>query len=66
MNDDQFKAAKATMPWTEHVFQTGRGNIIQVIDNRGQEVPLFTMTAFLALITRKLSTPAQETQNAAG
>lgn len=55
MNDDQFKAAKATMPWTEHVFQTGRGNIIQVIDNRGQEVPLFTMTAFLKLITAKLA-----------
>lgn len=60
MNDEQFKAAKATMPWTERVFQTGRGNIIQMIDNAGREVPLFTMTAFLMLITAKLAAPAQE------
>jgi len=29
--------------------------IIQVIDNQGAEVPLFTMTKFLTMITHKLA-----------
>jgi hypothetical protein len=64
MTDEQYKAAKATMPWTERVIMNGRHIIIQVIDNRGQEVPLFTMTAFLTMITAKLAqAPAKETTN---
>lgn len=60
MNEQEFKALKATMPWHEQVFQTPRGGIVQVIDNQGREVPLFTMTRFLAMITEKLARPATE------
>ena len=60
MTDEQFKQIKATMPWSERVYQTPRGGIVQMIDNRGMEVPLFTMTAFLQMITAKLA--AQQAQ----
>lgn len=55
MNDKEYRAAKATMPWTEQSIQRGRHVIIQVIDNRGMEVPLFTMTSFLTKITRAIA-----------
>lgn len=65
MTDEEYKAAKLTMPWTEHSVQRGRQVIIQVIDNRGVEVPLFTMTKFLTMITHKLAhAPAKESVNA--
>jgi hypothetical protein len=66
MNDEQFKAIKATMPWTERSIQVpgSRQIIVQIIDNRGQEVPLFTMTAFLTMITAKLARGVTENSNA--
>lgn len=66
MTDEQFKAAKATMPWTERSVQIAgsRQVIVQMIDNRGQEVPLFTMTAFLELISAKLARGATESSDA--
>lgn len=55
MDQAEFDKIKATFPWTERTFQTRSGGIVQVIDRNGQEVPLFTMTAFLKLITNKLA-----------
>lgn len=67
MTEDEYKAARATMPWTEHSYQTPKGQVIlQLIDNRGQEVPLFTMLAFVTMMTRMISTnkPAKENDSA--
>lgn len=55
MNQTEFEAIQATFPWTERVITTGIGGLIQVIDNQGREVSLFTMTRFLEMITAKLS-----------
>jgi hypothetical protein len=55
MDQAEFDKIKATFPWTERTFQTRSGGVVQVIDCNGQEVPLFTMTAFLELITHKLA-----------
>ncbi|PLC44601.1 hypothetical protein C0Q88_07940 [Ralstonia pickettii] len=65
MDEEQFKKVQATMPWTHHVIPTNRGGLVQVLDNKGQEVPIFTMVAFLEVITRKLARPAQPAQEAA-
>lgn len=63
MTDDQYKLLKATMPWTQQVFQSPRGGIVQVVNNKGEEVPMFDMTNFLVFITNKLTQPitAKET-----
>lgn len=63
MDQKEFDALKATFPWTERLIQTGMGGLVQVIDNRGQEVPVFTMTRFLEMITQKLA--VTETQKTA-
>lgn len=55
MDQAEFEKIKATFPWSERTFQTRSGGIVQVIDRNGQEVPIFTMTAFLEVITRKLA-----------
>lgn len=55
MTDEQFKALQNTFPWTEKVTPTGLGGLVQVIDKNGEEVPIFVMTAFLTLITKKLT-----------
>lgn len=55
MTNAEYQAAKATFPWTEHVVTQGRHTIIKIVDNAGNEVPLFTMTKFLTMITAKLS-----------
>jgi len=55
VNEQEFKALKATMPWTERVFNTNKGGLVQIIDNAGNEVPIFTMTRFLVMITDKLA-----------
>lgn len=68
MNQTEFEKVKATFPWTERAFQTRSGGIVQVIDCNGQEVPLFTMTAFLEMITAKLApkvVPEQQEEKAA-
>jgi hypothetical protein len=54
MTDEQFKQIQATFPWTTHVFPTGVGGLVQMVDRNGQEVPLFTMTDILQMLTRKL------------
>jgi hypothetical protein len=55
MDPKEFEALKATFPWTERqMIVNGMGGLVQVLDNRGNEVPLFTMTRFLAMITNKL------------
>lgn len=55
MNQAEFDKIKATFPWTERVYQTRSGGVVQVIDRNGEEVPLFTITAFLEMITAKLA-----------
>lgn len=55
MDQAEFEAIKATFPWTERVITTGVGGLVQVIDRNGNEVPLFTMTRFLMMITNKLA-----------
>ena len=55
MDQVEFEKLKATFPWTERTIPTKVGGLVQVIDRNGNEVPLFTMTAFLEMITRKLA-----------
>ncbi|MDY7537641.1 hypothetical protein RGU72_05150 [Undibacterium sp. 5I1] len=64
MSEDELNALKATMPWQERLFNTNRGAIVQVVDVNGMEVPLFTMTKFLIMITNKLAQPVKERSNA--
>jgi len=63
MTEAEFKEIKATMPWMERTIATGRGGIIQIIDNQGREVPLFTIVRFLMMITNKLARPIAESQS---
>ena len=65
MEQAEYDAIKPTFPWTERTqVINGRGGFVQVIDVNGNEVPLFTMTKFLNMITRKLAfpPPSGETQ----
>lgn len=56
MTEPEFQELKSTMPWQHRSYQTPRGQvIIQVIDNRGQEVPMFTMVEFLEIVTAKMA-----------
>jgi len=56
MDQAEFEKIKVTFPWTERILTPpiGPGGLVQVIDRNGFEVPLFTMTRFLEMITRKL------------
>jgi hypothetical protein len=65
MNQAEFEKLKATFPWSERVFQSRSGGIVQVIDRHGDEVPLFAMTGFLAMITNKLAVAGGEPQEKA-
>lgn len=65
MNQEEFDAIKATFPWREQIIQTTRGGLVRVLDKNGQEVPLFTMTRFLAMITEKLAPKSAEQEKAA-
>ena len=66
MGQTEFEQLKATFPWTERTIPTRVGGVVQVIDRNGQEVPLFTMTRFLEMITNKLANkPAEAEEKAA-
>lgn len=63
MTEDQFKAAKLTFPWTQRLLTIPhkQGGIVQMLDNMGREVPLFTMLALVqALTARMAAAPAAE------
>jgi hypothetical protein len=70
MDEVEFKAIQATMPWRHVVMPFDRGMIgtrIVVLNKHNQEVDLITMCRFLEVITTKLaakSAPAQESTNA--
>lgn len=61
MNSGEFEKLRQTFPWREHVF----GPRVMVLDKNNQEVPIFTMTAFLAFITNKLAASEQKEEKAA-
>ncbi|MCL2874810.1 MAG: hypothetical protein FWF12_00650 [Betaproteobacteria bacterium] len=65
MDQAEFEQVKATFPWGERVFQTTHGGIVQVVDRNGREVPLFTMTRFLKMITEKLAAKVGDEQKEA-
>jgi len=69
MDEKEFKALQATMPWRHVVLPAQRGMIggqIMVVNNKNQEVDLLTMCRFLEVITNKLAIkPAQEKVNEA-
>lgn len=55
MTEQEFQHVKTAFPWTKRVISVnGVGGVVQVLDKNGAEVPLFVMTDFLELITRKL------------
>jgi hypothetical protein len=55
VTDDEFKRARATMPWTEHNFAQGRQTLIKIVDRNGAEVPLLTMVAFVLRMSAHLA-----------
>lgn len=62
MNQVEFESIKSTFPWTERIVTAPGviGGLVQVIDRNGNEVPLFTMTRFLEMITSKLAPKPEE------
>lgn len=60
MDQAEFDCVKNTFPWHERTLQTKAGGLVQVIDRFGQEVPIFTMTRFLVLITNKMAQKSAE------
>lgn len=55
MNKEHFEQLRATFPWKHRVIPHPQmGGLIQVINNRGQEVPLMDMVAFLDYISERL------------
>lgn len=68
MDEKEFKALQATMPWRHVVYPAQRGMIggqVKVINKNGQEVDLLVMCRFLEVITNKLALkPAEESTNA--
>lgn len=61
MKAAEFDEVRKTFPWTERIVPTVKGGLVQVIDRNGQEVPIFTMTKFLEMITAKLA-PQEEAE----
>lgn len=61
--DEKFnlEEVKKTFPWTEQIAQTPQGCLVRVVDRNGHEVPIFTMTKFLMVITQHM-----DAQKAAG
>lgn len=55
MTSEQMKALKATMPWTDRSVIIGKRTIIQIIDNAGNEVPMFAMIDFVKHTTAHLA-----------
>jgi hypothetical protein len=50
------------MPWHQRIIPNLQtpGTLIQIVDGKGQEVPLLTMTDFVLAITQHLAaTPVQ-------
>jgi hypothetical protein len=64
MTREELAAAKATFPWTMRSTPTRSGQKIQVIDNAGHEVSLFTMIALLEMVTRKMAFKQGDEQDA--
>ena len=62
MNPEEFEQLKSTFPWSEQVYANG---LVQVLDRHGREVPIFTMTRFLTMITTKLAKKPEEAQDKA-
>lgn len=60
MDHKEFEAAKATFPWKEHLMHTATGGLVQIVDNAGNEVSIFTVTRFLEMITLRLAKPAEK------
>ena len=60
MADDTFdlEAVKATFPWQEQVMHSPVGGLVRMVDRNGNEVPLFTMTKFLMVITNHMAAKA--------
>lgn len=54
MNEDQLTLLKRTFPWRTQVVHTNMGGLVQVIDRNGVEVPIFSMTKFLEIITSSI------------
>lgn len=58
MTEEEWQAAKATFPWKHQVFQNGIGGQVIVYDNKGVEVPLFTMIAVTERLTVAIANKA--------
>ena len=55
MKAAELEEIRKTFPWREHIVPTTKGGLVQVLDHNNQEVPLFTMTRFLTMITTKMA-----------
>lgn len=63
MTDQEFKEIKSTFPWSTRVVRGAHiGGLVQVVDRHGREVPIFTMTNLLELLTTKMSKEKEQTE----
>ncbi|UUZ75568.1 hypothetical protein LP414_28020 [Polaromonas sp. P1(28)-13] len=60
MTEEQIRALKATFPWKQRLLTIPhkQGGIVQMLDNKGQEVPLFTMLALIQALTERMAVQA--------
>lgn len=61
MTDQEFNEIRKTFPWTAQQIVTPGGGLVRVINCLGQEVPIFTMTAFMELMTNRLAVKTETT-----
>jgi hypothetical protein len=55
LNKEQIEALRATFPWKHRVVPHPQlGALVQVINNRGEEVSILDMVAFLDYITERI------------
>lgn len=62
MTDKEFNDLRDTFPWTMQQFIGPGGGIVRMMDRHGNEVPIFSMTAFMEIMTRKLTSKTEAAQ----
>lgn len=55
MTASELSALKETMPWTEQIITTRTGGLVRILNNRGEEVPMFTIIEFVKAVTHKMA-----------
>ena len=56
MTKEELAKIQSTFPWREEIYHAnGIGGVVRMVNRDGHEVSIFTMTAFLQMITTKMA-----------